>query len=111
MSETPDILFTRSDVLTLTQKLGKFAAENPLTKGEWGLLLAVFAAAANHAEIGKDRSEGKFSGVKAKGDVPTVDDPAGKTPAELREQLRRAYIPGRAPVPPLDIVTPPGSRK
>ena len=86
MSEPQDLLFTRDDILTLTEKLGEFAVEKNLNKGEWGLLLAVFAAAANHVEVGDDTSQGKFSGVKAKGKAPTVNDPEKRCPPARRRR-------------------------
>jgi hypothetical protein len=107
MKETNDPSFTKHDIYTLTTKLGKLAVESPLTKEEWNLLLGIFGAAANHLEVGADKTRGTFPGVDVKGKSPKVDDPAGKDARELRDQLRQAYIPGKTPAPIVYRVTPP----
>jgi hypothetical protein len=106
MAGTKDVTFTRKDIDSLIQKLGEFATH--LNKEEWDLLLAIFAVAADQAEVGTDLTKGTFPGIGVKGKGEMIDDPEGKKARELREQLRRAYRPGKPPVPhPLpERVTP-----
>jgi hypothetical protein len=102
MPEMYDFTFTNDDINALIQKLAQFAGD--LTEQEWGLLLAIFAAAANQVEIGPDQTQAKFSRVVIKGEP----DPEGKTLEELRDQLRKAYIHSSPALAPLAVmVTPP----
>jgi hypothetical protein len=86
MPEMYDFTFTKDDINALIQKLAQFA--DYLTEQEWGLLLAIFAAAANQVEISPDQTQRRFSRVVIKGEL----DPREKTVEELRDQLRKAYI-------------------
>lgn len=103
MAEVDDFSFTRADIETLTAELGEFATK--LTKQQWGLLLAIFAAAANHVETGINSDQGKLPGVTV-GRIKRVDDPGSADAGKLRDQLRRAYTPGRPPASIVDRVTP-----
>ena len=102
MSEMYDFTFTKDDIDILIQKLAQFA--DYLNEQEWGLLLAIFAAAANQVEFSPDQTQRKFSRVVIKGEP----DLREKTVEELRDQLLNAYInsvPVRAPS--VDMLAPP----
>jgi len=107
MTEIPDTAnfsFTNRDVEGLIDALSRMAVKLP--KGEWGLLLSVFAAAAGNVDIGEDKTKGTFSGVKVAGGV--IEDPKDKGVKALREQLQRAHMPAKPPSAPLgDMVSPP----
>jgi hypothetical protein len=112
MTETPDTAnfsFTYRDVDGLIGALSRMAVRLP--KGEWGLLLSIFAAAAGNVDIGEDKTKGTFSGVKVVGGV--IEDPKDKRVEALREQLQNAHMPAKAPGAPLGFMvsppqTPPG---
>ena len=108
MTETPDTAdfqFTSEDVDELTDALSRMVVSDHLPKEQWGLLLAIFAAAARSVQV-EDETEGKFSGVKVDGGV--IEDPKNKGVKELRAQLRKAYVPGGPPEKPLrDMIQPP----
>jgi hypothetical protein len=107
MTETPDTAdfsFTHRDVDGLIGALSRMAVRLP--KGEWGLLLSIFAAAAPNVDIGEDKTKGTFSGVKVVGGV--IEDPKDKRVEALREQLQNAHMPAKPPGAPLgDMVSPP----
>lgn len=100
MSETNDVPFNRRNIDALTLQLGKFATE--FTPKERELLLAIFAAAADHVDISADGYMGTFSGVQPSG---------GRTAADFCKELREAYMPGKAPAPIRAQVTPPHPKK
>ena len=108
MTETPDtptdLQFTSKDFDGLVNTLSEIAGT--LTKGQWGLLLSIFAAAAGHVEVSPAKTKGKFSGVKVK-DGKVIENPKGKEVEVLREQLRKAYMPGRPPSSIGFMVSPP----
>jgi hypothetical protein len=109
MTETPsatDFQFTYEDFEGLIDALSKMAIGLP--KGQWGLLLSIFAAAAGHVEVSEAKPEGKFSGVRVK-DGKVIEDPRGKEVRALREQLQKAYMPGRPPNSIGFMVSPPKS--
>ncbi len=101
-----DLKFTRQEIDELTDRLGSFAAD--LTKSQWSLLLAIFAAAADQVQSGPDNKSGTLPAPEVSGDLEKVEDPSQSTAEELREQLRHSYVPGGPPPPrPLVIrVTP-----
>jgi hypothetical protein len=107
MTETPDtsdISFTKRDVDGLINALAKMAGQ--LTRGQWGLLLSIFAAAASNVELDEDKTKGTFPGVKIDGGMVTV--PRNKTVVDLRKQLRAAHMPARKPGAPLQtMIVPP----
>ena len=107
MTETPDTVnfsFTNRDVDGLIGALSRMAVKLP--KGEWGLLLSIFAAAAPNVDIGEDNTKGTFSGVKVVGGV--IEDPKDKRVEALRKQLQNAHMPAKPPGAPLgDMVSPP----
>jgi hypothetical protein len=107
MTETPDtedFSFTSRDVTGLIRVLSSMAGE--LTRGQWGLLVSIFATAAGNVEVGEDKTRGKFSGIKIDGGA--ITDPRNKKIADLRKQLQKAYMPGKPPGAPLnDMITPP----
>ncbi len=105
MPEMKNFPFTNRDIEGLIDALSKMAVDAHLPKGQWGLLLAIFAAAANHVEISANKTQGKFSGIKVDGGV--IDDPKDKGVEELRKQLQNAYMPGRPPTSIVSMVTPP----
>ncbi len=107
MTETPDtddVSFTSRDVTGLIRVLSNMAGE--LTRGQRGLLLSIFAAAAGNVEVSEDKTRGKFSGIKIDGGG--ITDPGNKKIADLRRQLQKAYMPGKPPGAPLnDMIVPP----
>ena len=110
MTETPetpdtvDFSFTNGDVEGLIDTLSKMAVRLP--KGEWGLLLSIFAAAAGTVDIGEDKTKGTFSGVEVPGGV--IEDPKDKRVEALREQLQNAHMSAKPPGAPLGfMVSPP----
>jgi hypothetical protein len=109
MTETPgttNFRFTSEDVDELTDALSRMVVSDHLPKEQWGLLLAIFAAAARNAEV-EVETEGKFSGVTVLGGA-VIEDPKDKKVKELREQLRKAYMPGGPQQKPFgDMVQPP----
>jgi hypothetical protein len=108
MAETKNFSFTRRDILDLTNELSAFAKETKLGKDKWALLLAIFAAAADHVEVERVGETGKFSGIAIRGNADQeIESPARKTVEELRDQLRGAYIPGKPVAPIPDCVVPP----
>ena len=107
MTETPgtdDIRFTNEDFDGLINALSGMAVRLP--KGQWGLLLAIFAAAAGHVEVSEAKPEGVFSGVKVK-DGKVIKDPEGKGVEALREQLQKAYMACKPPDSIGFMVSPP----
>lgn len=111
MTETPDtsdISFSHRDVEGLITALSKMAGQGQLTRGQWGLLLSIFAAAAGDVEVGEDKTKGTFSGVKIDGGAITY--PRNKDVKELRNQLRRAHMPAKRPGAPLQsMIVPPNT--
>jgi len=108
MAETKNFSFTKDDILDLTNELSKFAKEKELSKEQWSLLLAIFATAADHVEVERGSTRGKFSGIAIRGNADQeVESPARKTVEELREQLRGAYVPGEPVTPIMDCIVPP----
>ena len=103
-SETKDFPITNRDVVGLINALSEMAGK--LTRGQWGLLLSILAAAAGNVEVGEDTTKGTFSGVKVDGGV--ITSPRNKNVQELRKQLQKAYMPAKPPGAPLgSMVTPP----
>jgi hypothetical protein len=95
MTETPDAAnfpFTGRDVDGLIDALSKMARHLP--KEQWGLLLSIFAAAADNVEVDEEK-KGRFSGVTVDGGV--IEDPEHKGVEALRKQLEEAYMPANAP--------------
>ena len=109
MTETPgtnSFQFTRRDVEELTLALSEMAVRSHLPKEQWGLLLSIFAAAADHVEVGEGDTEGTFSEVGVQGGG-VIEDPEGEDVETLRNQLRNAYMPARPPHRPFgDMVSP-----
>ena len=111
MAGANDFSFTHKNIVDLTDKLSQYAKGN-LSDEEWGLLLAIFAAAADHVEVGPDPTQGTFSGIAIKNLETKVDTalevraPADEDVGMLLGQLRGAYIPGKPVTPILDCVTP-----
>ena len=102
--EKQDFPITNRDVVGLINALSKMAGN--LTKGQWGLLLSILAAAAGNVEVSENKTMGKFSGVQVDGGV--VTSPRNKDVKELREQLQKAHMPAKQPGAPLgSMVSPP----
>jgi hypothetical protein len=103
-SDTADFRFTGKDVDKLTKALSEIA--HLMSKEEWGLLLSIFAAAADNVELDKNK-EGMFPGVTVDGGV--IEDPKDKGVEALRKQLEKAYMPANKPRggPLRDMVSPP----
>lgn len=99
--------FTWEELDVLTARLSSVATG--LTKKEWGLLLAIFAAAADQVESGPDKKWGTLPAPEIDGDIEKVEDPGESTAEELREQLLLSYVPGPPPPhhPIVFRVTPP----
>ena len=87
-----DFGFNRDDITNLAHKLGTIQSD--LTHREWVLLLAIFAAAANRAEV-TDAATGSSSLPNP--EVVGLADGAVGYPdaADLQKQLLNAYIPGK----------------
>lgn len=97
---------TSKDVEGLITNLGAIAGK--LTRGEWGLLLSIFAAAASNVKVDKkETTKGTFSGVATHGVM--ITDPKRKDIEKLLNQLRKAHMPGNkgTGAPLLDMVLPP----
>lgn len=105
MSEMSNVPFTSGDIEGLTDRLGRFASK--LTPPEWRLLLAIFVSASNNFEAASDTTQGQSSGPPESKGGKVKEPPKGMTPEQLRDQLRKAYIPGKAPPPKKFQVTPP----
>lgn len=104
MPETEDFLITYGDVEGLIDTLSEIADKLP--RGQWGLLLSIFAASPSNLEVGDDKTRGTFSGIKIDGGVITY--PRNKKVEELRRQLREAHMPGKSPSGPFkDMIIPP----
>jgi hypothetical protein len=97
-----DLKFTRQEIDELIEKLGSFAAD--LSGSEWRLLLAIFAAAVDRVEPSTDNKSGTLPAPEVSGNLQKVEDPSASNAAELRDQLRQSYVPGRLPPPPRPIV-------
>ena len=94
-----DLQFTWTDIEGLTDRLASVAPE--LSNSEWELLLAIFATAADKVESAPDKTSGTLP-------MAEVNDNVEKSSAELREQLRCAYVPGTPTPTPFSMkVTPP----
>lgn len=97
MSETSSVPFDRADVNGLTDQLSRFASH--LTPEEWRLLLAILYAASSHFDEVSVTLPAAGTGRKP---------PEGLTVRQLREELRKAYKPGKTPPPGNNFqVTPP----
>jgi hypothetical protein len=94
MTEMADFSFTRADLDALTEKLGETATA--LTTQQWDLLLAIFAAAADHIKVDPaDATSGTLPGAEITGNGAIIESPGESSADELRDQLLRAYTPGR----------------
>jgi hypothetical protein len=82
------VTFTREEIDRLTDKLGSLASK--LTEPEWELLLAIFAAAADKVGASQDPKSATLPGIQS-------ENPRESTARQLRDQLLRAYAPGRTP--------------
>jgi hypothetical protein len=104
-SDAEDFTITSRDVEGLIRILGAIA--DKLTRGEWGLLVSMFAAAPPHVVVdGKDTTKGTFAGVQTQGGV--ITEPRNKEVEDLLEQLRNARMSGEPPGQRFgDMVTPP----
>jgi hypothetical protein len=90
-----EVTYTRAEIDRLTDKIGRFAKEH-LTKKEWDLLLAIFAAAADDVTAIEDPRRGTLPGVEIDDEV-IVENPDESDAEQLRDQLLRAHTPGRVP--------------
>jgi hypothetical protein len=103
-SKTKSFPVTNSDVEGLIDALSKMARKLP--PEQWGLLLSILAAAGGTVEVGARKTRGKFSGIKVEGGV--ITDPTDRKVIELRNQLRKAHMPGTSAGAPLgDMIIPP----
>jgi hypothetical protein len=100
-----EVAFNRVQIDELTLKLGRFAKAQ-LDETEWELLLAIFAAAADKLLPSQNKESGTLPGVEIEGNAEPVQNPKESDAVELREQLLRAYIPGRQPPGNLSSITP-----
>lgn len=97
--------YTRDDIDELTHRLAQCATE--LSKQQWDLMLAIFAAAADRVDIGTDTSRGTLPGAQVNVSEGTIENPEEATVKQLREQLRKAHIPGKPPTHNMCRITPP----
>lgn len=89
-----DLQFGPDDITGLTQKL---SAVQGLTETEYGLLLAIFAAAAARVEVtdpGTGQSTLPKPEIVGQAPGPNLPDVTQVTPLQLQQQLLTAYIPG-----------------
>jgi hypothetical protein len=100
-----DLEFNGDHLYKLTNELGPVAKR--LDKQEWSLLLAIFAAAADHVKSSPDKSVGRLVTPQLKGNEKMVTYPTRAGVDKLRKQLRRAFVPGGPPSSFDDRVTPP----
>ena len=70
--EKQDFPITNRDVVGLIDALSKMAGK--LTRGQWGLLLSILAAAAGNVKVSESKTEGTFSGVQVDGGVVTLPE-------------------------------------
>ena len=89
-----DLNFTLAEVTSLAQKLSMVQnLEESLTGPEHDLLLAIFAAAADRAQV--VNAETQESTLPQAEVAQTVPEPIPVvTPEILKDQLLQAYIPG-----------------
>jgi hypothetical protein len=101
-----DLEFSWKEFKELTDKLSMVASELPAS--QWALLLAIFATAADRAESGPDKTTGTLPAVEVSDHPAKIAAPRGDSPADLRDQLLHAFIPGPPPSIPWGIkITPP----
>jgi hypothetical protein len=87
-----ELHFSWRDISELTKRLSSVAHE--LTEVEWALLLAIFAAAAERVESGEGEANGTLPAARISDYPHRIESPRHLDPAELRNQLLHAYIPG-----------------
>jgi hypothetical protein len=101
-----DLEFSWREFKELTDKVSTVAHE--LSKSQWSLLLAIFAAAADRAESGPDKTTGTLPAVEISDHPTKIEAPRDHSSADLLDQLLHAYMPGPPPSIPWDIkITPP----
>jgi hypothetical protein len=89
-----DLQFGPSDITGLAEKL---SVVQGLTETEYGLLLAIFAAAAARVEVtdpGSGQSTLPKPQIVGQAPGPNLPDVTTVTSAQLQQQLLGAYIPG-----------------
>jgi hypothetical protein len=106
MSETSTGLFASEDIDKLIDRLGRCVSESELTPQQWRLLVAIFSSASSHFEVASDTTQGQPSGAPEGKGEKVSKPPKEMTPKQLREQLHKAYVPGKAP-PPFNFQVPP----
>ena len=103
-SDPADVPFTEEDFEKRIDALSKMA--HRLTKGQWGILLSIFAAAAGNVNVDQDGTGWSFSGIEVDGGV--IEDPRHKEVETLRRQLLKARMPAKPPGNSFgDMVSPP----
>jgi hypothetical protein len=100
MSETSDVPFRSEEVDALTDRLSRFASA--LSPEEWRLLLAILDSASSNFEQVADTPP------KAPASKDAKRKPSEEmTAKQLRDKLRKTYIPGKPPPRKKYQVTPP----
>jgi hypothetical protein len=99
-----EVKFERGEVRDLIDHLSSLADD--LSPNERKLLVAIFAAAADHVKIGRDKTEGTLTAVRFK-DAEKVEAAGGRAVDKLRQQLREAYVPAEPTAPIIYRITPP----
>jgi hypothetical protein len=105
MTGTNDSSFTNEDLDALKQNLSGFAEKN-LDRKQQGLLVAIFAAAAERAEAWSDPTCEELPRIEIKNTEQEIDVPTGTNVDELLAQLREAFTRGEDGKPTVFCVVP-----
>jgi hypothetical protein len=105
MAGTDDYSFTNEEIESLKRRLSEFAQKN-LDQQQRGLLVAIFAAAAEHAEAWSDPRCEELPSIAIKDKGQEINVPTGTNVDELIARLRQAFTPGGAGKPTVFCVVP-----
>jgi hypothetical protein len=86
--------FTGDDFEELIDAVSRMAVSDHLPKEQWGLLLAIFAAAAGSV-VQVNKTKGRLPPVDVYGGV--IKDTKDEEVVALRRQLREAHMPAAKP--------------
>jgi len=113
MAGTSDPSFSSEELDALKQKLSEFARES-LSERQQGLMVAIFAVAAERAEIWSDPGHGELPKIKVKDTEREIGIDIRTDVNELISQLRGAFTPGGdrtgtvcCVVPVIPVIPPP----
>lgn len=96
---------TGDDLNKLKKDLSEFAKER-LSKQQQGLLVAIFTAAAEHAEAWSDPGHETLPRIRIKDTEDEIGIPARTNVDELIAQLRNAFTPGEDRIGTICCVIP-----